>query len=182
MPFPPTTFAKLNSLELIFSLARAGCIHIDRKPDAVVFIQKLNHPSRIEESRRVRHGEDARSMQAGQNHGESFSFRCADEQDVSAAQIFAGAIDANDEIAALHGLADDHLRQRVPERVFADHANDDRRERIRKRFIGPLHELEKIEQVGGLDLIFRESILRMYPHGVHKVDGEHQAQESHNAA
>ena len=102
-------------------------------------------------------------MQAGQNHGESFSFRCADEQDVSAAQILAGAINANDEIAALHGLADDHLRQSVPERVLANHTNDNWRERIRKRFLGLLHELEKIKQVGSLDLIFRECILRMCP-------------------
>ena len=59
LPFPPTTFAKLNKLGTHFQPGPAGCIHIDRKSDTAVFVQKLDHPSRFEEPRCIRHGEDA---------------------------------------------------------------------------------------------------------------------------
>ena len=53
---------------------------------------------------------------------------------MSAAQIVAEVINANDEIATLHGLAGDNLRQRVPEWIVANHGNDEWSERVREGF------------------------------------------------
>src|SRR5262249_26216289 len=51
-------------------------------------------------------------------------------------------------------LVRDDLVESRPERILAEHADDERRRRIRKRVRGPSHELAEVEEKNRLDLVF----------------------------
>jgi hypothetical protein len=66
----------------------------------------------------------------------------------------------NDEVSTLYRLTYNNLRQRIAERVIAGNADYNGSKRVWKCILGPFDELEKVVQVSGFDLIFRESLLR----------------------
>src|ERR1700693_5350616 len=98
-------------------------------------------------------------MQTGEQLGYPLFFRCINEKDVGSPQVFSSTVLSNDKIAPLHGLPSDDLRENVSERIVSRDSDNDGGQGILKGILGPFNELEKIEQIGGFDLIFRKSVL-----------------------
>src|SRR5258708_2291497 len=90
-------------------------------------------------------------------------------------EILAGLKSPYLQFVPLHGLARYNLCQLATEGVVADDSDDPMPMWIRLRIAGPLHELQKVEQVRSLQLILRGGFLRTNTsHGQHRYPDQQQ--------
>lgn len=132
-----------------------GGVIVDLKADFVVLKDEIDHAAGFKKWIGLAHGQDVGVVERANDGGQIVFFRWADEEDLAIGGLRYGVEILKLKGPVVHRFVADGGLQVGAENIFSQHADDDGRFGVGKGGRGPFHELRKIENEGGFDLIFR---------------------------